>query len=911
MEKKFIGRFGTMLAALLVGVNSSAMAVCANEKPDFEAVTAKVALSDISEKNGVSDLSITDLEMPAVGRALDGEATVMTEQGLSWKIPVIWLDDKGAVATKCEAGRKYLPTFAFYIPEGAEIKEGKDLSVSLSGLEGQPCFEKGLISIADPSSGITYLTTPKLAENDLESSIELLSVTAAGKKAGEYGSTYISRRDLEWSDLIGSNDMWAVQTYLGELGFMISNEALESFQGSLAGQYQQSELQSWQDTRNLNFQAYDAWTGLSTQSGQYQFDAVSDAFDLQGWQYQNHALQTWLDAQGGNYQEMASAIGQDESTGISSWDGMQNLQFWFNDAADRTSGQLWQFTDAAAGSLQSAQLLQGYDQTAGQEWTLAWYQDPYSDRQWSSSFYDNGYSFYNEPSNYTASENVVSGSGSNTSLADNLVSVHCTNGAISVIGRDNLQNLVHIIRDVIEPQAVYQLTTKFDSFSEAAKNGELGEQIGLYIYNSAVDNRDEYRNGQAYAYVLANVTGDKMEYFIGVDTSNFYHEANGKYVLNDDAFDVLSNTITHELMHAFMYDYTRTGMTGRPDKDNMFPSWFIEGIATTVDEAYNYQSDIYVLMQVGNRLSYSADDYLTGYTDQSVLSFYNGGVGTSEVGNPRLSNTGENRSASNYVTGYLACVYLGSMAASNAGYTVSSNSNGVTTYNSDAIRDGLDIVLSKLHNGTSLDEVIRTVSNNAYTGIDDFEDKFLKGSSSGNSYVSQDKASLDFCVDYLNYLNGVSNDLSLYSTDVELATGSLLMPLDSPERSPIEQQNPSDMPAQQVYSIVDSNDWVVSTVDPKVAFASAGTYSTGEGASSESRIDMAARLTESGVVLDIPEITMSYEEMLSAVSADDREGVSALTLEDLIGNMPEEYQGVSLQELIDACSGENALSVSE
>lgn len=859
-RRKFLKGLSISLTALFIGTNLVAVSSDAAE-PSVQ-VDVQRDTEGASEKIAVSGLDITGLNKPQEGKALDGEATINTVEGVSWKIPVVWVDDKGEIASFYDKGKKCFPAFVFYLPEGVVIESEDDFSIKLPEFVGDICGEKGMISVVEPSSGIIYLTAAELAETGGDRSYTLFDLRAF-EGAGQYRDTYISKRDFDWEELASRGiDSQAVQQWLGAQNnqYDVYSQYTQS-QGDLSvqqwansqngqndqyAQYMQSQsnslVQQWLNSQNNQYAGYSQYTQFQSDVSLQQWTNAQNSQNDQYAQYMqsqsDSLVQQWLNAQNNQYAGYSQYTQSQSDTSAQQWLNAQNN----ND--DRYS-QYGQYAQYQSDSLIQQWLnAQGYQNSRYSQYAqYTQYQPDAAVQQWSDLYNYQGNSaqqnIAQESSQITNTEN----STAQTSSAD-LVSIHCTSGAIETIGRENLQNLIHLIRDVIEPQAVYQLTTKFDSFATAAQNGELGESIGLYIYNSSVDSTDDVKNmGKAYAYTLVKATGDKMEYFIGVDTNSFYHLQDGSYVLNDGAFDELSNTLTHELMHAFMYDYTRPGMIGRPDHSNDFPKWFSEGMATVVDEGYSYQRDYYAMMQVG-RTPYSTGDYLTGYTDQSVLSFFNGGVDLSSYGSPRLTNSEGSQASGLYVSGYLACVYLGAMAATGAGLEVASSTGSGVKYNSDAIRGGLDIILTKLHEGTSLDDVIREVSNGSYDGIDDFEEKFLLGSSSGGSYVSQDSESLDFCVGYLNYLNDVSAELTTASNSLVLATGSLLLPLDSTDRSAIKEQNPDGMPQQLVYKIIDSDDWVESTVDVRTALASAGSYETGTGEDYDDRIAMAARFDE-------------------------------------------------------------------
>ena len=176
------------LAATLLGSNIfTVTAYAAGRNTAFEhqnEVDAGRHTDASDDKVVITGVEITDLDEPVAGRMLDKEATVLAYKdgvynGISWKIPVIWVDESGKTATVAVAGVTYLPVFAFYVPDGYELK-----GVDFSGLINVklPAFLKniylnnslrvnysgrfsednlsGILSATDPSTGITYIKGP-------------------------------------------------------------------------------------------------------------------------------------------------------------------------------------------------------------------------------------------------------------------------------------------------------------------------------------------------------------------------------------------------------------------------------------------------------------------------------------------------------------------------------------------------------------------------------------------------------------------------------------------------------------------------------------------------------------------------------------------------------------------------------
>lgn len=212
----------------------------------------------------------------------------------------------------------------------------------------------------------------------------------------------------------------------------------------------------------------------------------------------------------------------------------------------------------------------------------------------------------------------------------NLVDLYCSQTAKDAVAAEDLERLVDLVKNRLEPQAVNLLRDSFPCFREAAENGELGEEIGLYIYFVQGDKDGSMAHelempAKTIASVSENAWRDEADdqfvhfgYILSVGAENFVLndaegnvvvDENGKYRLTDDTTD-LENFIIHEMLHAFMRDYNRIGQTGAtspeelldyhenitdPDKDwskyeaTFFPNWLKEGLASTVQNNYHYR----------------------------------------------------------------------------------------------------------------------------------------------------------------------------------------------------------------------------------------------------------------------------------------------------------------------------------
>ena len=393
-----------------------------------------------------------------------------------------------------------------------------------------------------------------------------------------------------------------------------------------------------------------------------------------------------------------------------------------------------------------------------------------------------------------------SGSESNSSSDETdpfwEATVHCGTNTLDKYGAENLAWLVALIKHEIQPRAVGALLDGFPAFSEAAKNNLLGDKIGLYVYDVTVDKpaQNQAKNVDgALAYVNASYKNGIYEYLIGVNINGMLELKNGEYAIKDGQKTELENTLVHELMHGLMDDYVRTGMASgdsayhdnpNPTKEyNAFPRWFFEGSATTVERAYVFWASTYdSIKNMGNGQ----------YTSEAVKNFFS----AAENSLDQYKKDYDKSIVGSYVGGYLACVYLGAKIATGDG-----------NYTSEDVRNGFNTILEKLHNGESLDSIIKTYTS--YGGLLDFEDNFLK-----------DDGSSQFAADLLNYYDQVGSDIG------KRANGSILMDFETTADSPLEGRGETSENQGTLLIVDDTNDDVASSVDDKIAIQSAGSYHT-------------------------------------------------------------------------------------
>ena len=455
-----------------------------------------------------------------------------------------------------------------------------------------------------------------------------------------------------------------------------------------------------------------------------------------------------------------------------------------------------------------------------------------------------------------------------------LVDIYCSQTAREAFSDDDLQWLLDYVLNTIQPQAVNYLLDNFSSFRAGAEQGLIGSRIGLYIYFIKGDDDGVLSHKQTSPETLAYVRDDvdasgeepTYRYMMGLNLKDLAltddngepvtDPTTGNFVLvrNGAALETFENTMVHELLHAIMFDYNRVGMAGGTDlswlvvDENFqfvkpgageryqaarFPMWFIEGSASAVENVFQFRYGMFSALRNNSEkgvyeLKNLLANYVHGVDSGGNLAYFD--IRYSEdlkddKGNPIPSVNAK------YVTGYLATVYLSDlMARKQTGHSaIRYNGDSIAGVSMDDLRLGLDKILAELHAGKTLDQVIAEISPAAggaplYANTADFEGKFVKGTiksyEDGDYYVGDD-ASGHFVVDYLNYLDYVSSDPARKYR----ANGSILVDAEKDVVSPL---NGTGVYRSEYMQVVDSNDYVPSTVPNDQAMATGGKTVTGK-----------------------------------------------------------------------------------
>ena len=438
-----------------------------------------------------------------------------------------------------------------------------------------------------------------------------------------------------------------------------------------------------------------------------------------------------------------------------------------------------------------------------------------------------------------------------------LVDIYCNEDAQNALSRDDLEFLTDLVVNKLQPQAINLLLKSFPAFKEAAEKGQIGKYLGLEIgYSPDSDSFGSANPGwltedNAFCYKMwinaASVVED-----VKSDKPTLSRE--GKNIIE------LANTLVHESLHLFMFDYNRPGLTGmtspedeiRDKKGNYtdkykeihFPLWFIEGTASVVEHNWRGRYTALSILRMNEDRKY--EDEFTSPT--LLMRYINGYDEVKENGQkvPLLNydlecwnGVGHNGEevdtfASRYVSGYLATLYLCEMAAEkdpDIGSCIEMTENGPKFYSGN-LRLGMNSILARMHKGESLDQVIADISGGRYANTDDFEKQYIKGLNSDGTYQG-DAPSIDFTLKFMNYMRSID---TAEGRD-NLANGSILFPLDQDFNIPLD---PSRNDSSDYLKLIDWSGYVKSTASNTTTYQTGGKSVSGKGMNKEASADISA-----------------------------------------------------------------------
>lgn len=422
-----------------------------------------------------------------------------------------------------------------------------------------------------------------------------------------------------------------------------------------------------------------------------------------------------------------------------------------------------------------------------------------------------------------------------------LVRIHCNDAAKKVFSQNDLEFFADLIINKLQPQAINLLLASFPSFRQEAENGRIGKNVGLEI------DYDPDSTYYGYATNYSDIEDGSLSYFVSINTAMLVKDkkAANPVVTKEGANIIeLANTMVHEFFHVFMYDFNRTGMTGmttptEPTKVNgketdkyyqvRFPKWFIEGTASAVEHNWRGRPNEFIVLRrefsedIQYRPFYDRDivlkRYVLGYDqkqdDGSIKNYYTYDLecanGYDKDGH-QVDTVG-----SRYTAGYLATLYLSELSARShpqIGTSIRQTESGGIAFNNVALKYGLDNILARIHNGESLDSVIKDISGGRYQSSDDFEAKFIKGPLTEGYYYG-DSDSINFSVDFMNYMLSISRTEGRDN----VANGSILFDFEQDFGIPIDPYKNDTTNTLAVYPYMR---YVYSTVNPEFAYTSGG-----------------------------------------------------------------------------------------
>ena len=272
------------------------------------------------------------------------------------------------------------------------------------------------------------------------------------------------------------------------------------------------------------------------------------------------------------------------------------------------------------------------------------------------------------------------------------VAIHCSEETLNVMGVEDLDELVRMVKYRAQPQAVELLRTSFPAFEEAARNNQLGTRIGL---NILYDDKNAPMASVAWEKNLDDEGRFFLSYVINVNAFTLAQRDEAGNLIRDpetgmlhmttdkESLDAFVCILTHEMMHVFMNDYNRSGMSGVIDPEVEFlPAYATDEDAAAAIAAYEATPD-----------GLEPEEYEAMADMQSCYDL-------------RVSA---------YVSGYLACQYLAELAANSKGISACSYTpDGLETIDSAVLRSGLNEILRMLHEGVTLDDIIYSISNGRF-----------------------------------------------------------------------------------------------------------------------------------------------------------------------------------------------------
>ncbi|WP_022770412.1 hypothetical protein [Butyrivibrio sp. NC2007] len=477
-----------------------------------------------------------------------------------------------------------------------------------------------------------------------------------------------------------------------------------------------------------------------------------------------------------------------------------------------------------------------------------------------------------------------------------IVTTHCDSSVVTRYGVENLYNLIALVKNVIHPEAMTYLVDHFPTFTSAYREEGLSEQEGLHIIYTATSD--------ALSYVTS---GNDISAATGTQDLEFHHRLtlNSCYLFSSDtdpesgetAYTLdteavrkaLDNRMIYAEMQSVLNDSLRAGMSGSHydaqddsvTKSNYssvkYPDWFGAALGASVMNPYQMFNEAF-------HENFNYDEETGTYSASGIVS--DNTVKLISSSNNMYPDVEAMKPA--YTSNYLACVYLGHLAALkyNGQSAISTDSGGnVTNVDSAIIRGGVDKLLEKLNSGMTLDEVISEISTDdsqatLYSDTQDFSDKFL---------LDNNAPSTEFCTAFLNYLESKCSDTGTVN-------GSILQDFSSTVTSPLDESLLAD--PVTAFAISDSKEWVASSVNEEDAYTGGGKSAPGTINDNSAANNLSTMMLAAPAVL-APENESECEEDPETESVLESEGVAETAEAEASEINEDEYNNSTIEEYAD------------
>lgn len=310
---------------------------------------------------------------------------------------------------------------------------------------------------------------------------------------------------------------------------------------------------------------------------------------------------------------------------------------------------------------------------------------------------------------YIESDFETTQTGTNTDSGGKIYTTGVGDPALDLPVAGSGQSLSEVLKKQIVPQTVQNMLNSYPAFSYL-NDSSIG--IGLRLYN---DPRSSVMASVTSGTGLGASSG-MQSYMLSV---NIAHIQEGGSISEENRVR-LESTVAHEMVHAFMYEAATSGMFGYnsaassfEDANHIFPSWFVEGMAQTASGPDNW-------LKKPTSVTEGGVTTITRYGGLEIDKDSTEAEIKKAIEDYSLDPSRGASPASQYGTGYLACMYLGA--------SITARIDGLSPEdcaNASSISTGLNYLLGEVINGSSLNDAFAKFTD--FSNVNDFQTKFNNG----------------------------------------------------------------------------------------------------------------------------------------------------------------------------------------